>query len=221
MKILLSWSSGKDSAWTLHVLDQQHPGAVQGLLTTTNGETRRAAMHGVADTIVEAQARAAGRPLTLVPLPYPCSNEQYDACLGAAVRRARDDGYTHVAFGDLFLRDVRQYRESRLAGTGLDPLFPLWDLPTTDLARDMLRGGLRAVLSCVDTQVLDAGFAGREFDAALIEALPPGADPCGEHGEFHTCVYDGPMFRTPLALTRGELVTRDRFVWRDLQLTGD
>ncbi len=216
MKILLSWSSGKDSAWALHLLNRRHPGAVAALLTTMNGGVDRVAMHGVRRDVLEAQARAAGLPLWTIPLPDPCSNADYEALMRVAVERAVAAGFTHVAFGDLFLRDVRQYREERLAGTGLEPLFPLWDLPTADLAVEMMSGGLRARLACVDTRVLPASFVGREFEPALLADLPPGVDPCGEKGEFHTCVYAGPMFRRPLAIQAGGTVAREPFVWMEL-----
>ena len=216
MKVLLSWSSGKDSAWALHVLNQQHPGAVHGLLTTLNEAAGRVAMHGVPRALLEAQAAAAGLPLWQVPLPHPCSNAEYDARMADALNRAAEQQFTHVAFGDLFLADVRRYREDRLAGTGLSPLFPLWGLPTAGLATTMMAAGLRARIACVDTRVLAASFAGREFDRELLRALPPEVDPCGENGEFHTCVYAGPMFRTPLTIQSGGVVTREPFVWRDL-----
>lgn len=215
MKILLSWSSGKDSAWALHALMRDHPGAVAALLTTVNEAVDRVAMHAVRREVLEAQAAAAGLPLRVVPIPHPCPNEIYETRMADAVARAVDDGFTHAAFGDLFLEDVRQYRVDRLAGTGLTPLFPLWGIPTRALAGHMIDGGLRARLACVDTRVLGAAFAGREFDAALLRDLPPRVDPCGENGEFHTCVYDGPMFRAPLSLAPGETVARDTFVWHD------
>ena len=180
MKILLAWSSGKDSAWSLHVLNRHHPGAVAGLLTTVNEQVDRVAMHGVRRTVLEAQAHAARLPLRVVPIPSPCPNEVYEARMATAVADACREGFTHVAFGDLFLEDVRRYREERLAGAGLEPLFPLWGLPTEALAADMIDGGLRARLSCVDTRVLDRALVGREFDRALLAALPPEADPCGE-----------------------------------------
>jgi len=216
MKILLSWSSGKDSAWALHLLDRIHPGAVAALLTTVNEAVDRVAMHAVRRAVLEAQAAAAGLPLRVVPIPHPCPNEVYEARMRDAVAAAVADGFTHVAFGDLFLEDVRRYREERLAGSGLEPLFPVWGIPTAALAAQMLEAGLRARVACVDTRVLDASFAGREWNQALVDELPAGVDPCGENGEFHTCVYDGPMFRTPLALDCGERVSRDPFVWCDL-----
>lgn len=216
MKILLSWSSGKDSAWALHHLNQKHPGAVGALLTTMNAGVDRVAMHGVRRDVLEAQAAAAGLPLWTVPLPDPCSNEVYEARMREAVARAVVDGFTHVAFGDLFLEDVRRYREERLAGSGLEPLFPVWGIPTRGLAEQMIANGLRARLACVDTRVLPASFVGREFDRELLTDFPAGTDPCGENGEFHTCVYAGPMFTRPLTLKSGETVERDVFVWTEL-----
>jgi uncharacterized protein (TIGR00290 family) len=216
MKTLLSWSSGKDSAWALHVLNTKHPGAVAALLTTVNEAVDRVAMHAVRRDVLAAQARMAGLPLRVVPIPHPCPNEVYEARMAAAVADAVADGFTHVAFGDLFLDDVRRYREERLAGTGLEPIFPLWGVPTDRLAEDMIAHGLQARISCVDTRVLDRGFAGRVFDRSLLNDLPPGVDPCGENGEFHTCVTAGPMFTDPLDLELGETVTREPFVWADL-----
>jgi uncharacterized protein (TIGR00290 family) len=216
MKILLSWSSGKDSAWALHLLNQAHPGAVAALLTTINEEVDRVAMHAVRRDVLQAQAAAVGLPLRVVFIPSPCPNETYEQQMRYAVDAAVAERFTHVAFGDLFLEDVRRYREERLAGTGLHPLFPVWGIPTRQLAEQMIDGGLRARLTCVDTRKLDPDFAGREFDRELLQVLPPGIDPCGENGEFHTCVYAGPMFRSPLVLEAGESVTREPFVWRDL-----
>ena len=216
MKILLSWSSGKDSAWTLHVLNKTRPGTVAALLTTVNEAVDRVAMHAVRREVLEAQASAAGLPLRVVPIPHPCSNEIYEERMRDAVAQAVGEGFTHAAFGDLFLEDVRRYREERLNGSGLEPLFPIWGIPTELLAREMIDGGLRARLACVDTRVLDPAFAGREFDHSLLSELPAGVDPCGERGEFHTCVYAGPMFRAPLTIDIGEMVSREPFRWCDL-----
>jgi len=217
MKIVLSWSSGKDSAWTLHVLRQQHPGCTAALLTTVNETFDRVAMHAVRRTLVSAQAEAVGLPLHAVDLPWPCSNEAYEARMGEAVARLEADGFTHVAFGDLFLEDVRRYREERLSGTGLTPMFPLWKTkPTADLACDMIDGGLRACLTCVDPRVLPHSFAGRPFDHALLADLPAGADPCGENGEFHSFVWDGPMFDRTVPVRVGDTVEREGFVFADV-----
>jgi uncharacterized protein (TIGR00290 family) len=216
VKILLSWSSGKDSAWALHVLNRTHPGRVAALLTTINSAVDRVAMHGVRRTLVEGQAAAAGLPLWRVPIPHPCPNEIYETAMKEACARAVDEGFTHVAFGDLFLEDVRRYREERLANTGLTPLFPVWGLPTRDLAREMIASGVRTRLSVVDTRKLDRSFVGRELDAALLADLPQDVDPCGENGEFHTFVSAGPMFKTPLHVETGEIVVRDPYVYIDI-----
>ena len=221
MKVLVSWSSGKDSAWMLHTLQQQHPGVAAGLLTTVNEAFDRVAMHAVRRTLLDAQADAVGLPLHTVRLPWPCPNEEYERRMGEAVTQFVSNGFTHVAFGDLFLEDVRSYRESRLAGTGLTPLFPLWkSQPTADLAREMIAGGLRAVLTCVDPRKLPARFAGRSFDLGLLADLPQGVDPCGENGEFHSFVWDGPMYRHPIAARVGDIVERDGFVFADVQHEG-
>jgi uncharacterized protein (TIGR00290 family) len=217
MKIVVSWSTGKDSAWTLHLLRTRHPGCVAGLLTTVNEAFDRVAMHAVRRTLLAAQADAAGLPLYDIDLPWPCSNEAYAARMAAAVARLEADGFTHIAFGDLFLEDVRRYREERLAGTGLRPLFPLWKTkPTRELALEMIDGGLRARLTCVDPRVLPASFAGRDFDRALLADLPGHVDPCGENGEFHSFACDGPMFRAPVDVRVGEVVARDGFIFADL-----
>ena len=215
MKTLLAWSSGKDSAWTLYVLRRQGI-EVSALLTTLNQAADRVAMHGVRRTVLEAQAAAAGVPLWQVPLPWPCTNDDYESRMKAACARAVEEGFDTIAFGDLFLADIRAYRERQLAGSGLTPIFPLWEIPTAQLARDMIAAGLRARLSCVDSKQLDASFAGREFDAALLSELPPSVDLCGENGEFHTCVYAGPMFHAPITLEAGEVRNIDGFVYTDL-----
>jgi uncharacterized protein (TIGR00290 family) len=216
MKTLVSWSSGKDSAWMLHVLKRDPGIEIGALLTTMNAEFDRVAMHAVRRKLLEAQSDAAGIPLWTVPLPWPCSNEEYESRMRTAVAQAVAEGFTHVAFGDLFLEDVRRYRETRLAGTGLAPIFPIWGIPTGQLARDMIDGGLRAVLTCVNPKVLDRSFAGRQFDRALLQDLPAGIDPCGERGEFHSFAYDGPMFDRPVSVVAGEVVDRDGFVFADI-----
>ena len=217
MKILLSWSTGKDSAWTLHVLRQQGRN-VGALLTSMNETAGRVSMHGVREEILRAQADAAGLPLFTIPLPWPCPNEIYELRLRAAVDRAVGDGFTHVAFGDLFLEDVRKYREDRLAGTGLSPMFPLWGRPTGMLAREMIAGGLHARVSCLDPRVLPRDLIGAAFDAAFLAALPAEVDPCAERGEFHTCATAGPMFSRAISVTPGEVVEREGFVFGDLRL---
>jgi len=217
MKVLMSWSSGKDSAWTLHTLRQEGR-HVAALLTSMNEAAGRVSMHGVREAILRAQADAAGLPLITIPLPWPCTNEIYEARLGAAVDRAVADGFTHVAFGDLFLEDVRKYREDRLAATGLTPIFPLWLKPTPGLAREMIAGGIRARISTLDPRVMPRELIGQEFDEALLAALPPSVDPCAERGEFHTCVTAGPMFSRALDVERGEVVEREGFIYGDLRL---
>ncbi len=220
-RALLSWSSGKDSAWALHVLRQRGDVEVGALLTTINEPAQRAAMHAVRVEVLQAQAASLGLPLWLVPIPSPCSNEAYEAAMARAVARAVADGFTHAAFGDLFLDDIRRYREDRLAGTGLTPLFPLFDRTegaTAALARTMIAAGVRARITCLNPERLARSFAGREFDAALLRDLPAEVDPCAERGEFHTCAYAGPMFHHPLALETGITVERDGFVFTDMCL---
>lgn len=216
-RVLLSWSSGKDSAWALHIL-RGNPGIeLVGLVTTLNTEFDRVAMHGTRRSVLEAQADRAQLPLWIVPLPWPCSNEIYEQRMHEVCDLARDEGVDAMAFGDLFLADVRAYRETQLKPTGIEPLFPLWEIPTDALAQQMLAGGLRARLVSIDTKQLPAGFAGRDFDEMLLRDLPQGTDPCGERGEFHTCVYAGPMFTAPLNLEAGEVVGRDGFVFADFE----
>ena len=215
-RVALSWSSGKDSAWSLHLLRQNPDLQVVALITTLNEQFDRVAMHAVRRELVEAQADSAGLPLWTVPLPWPCSNEQYEDRMRQVCRRALDQGVNAIAFGDLFLADIRAYREKQLAGTGLEPIFPVWQLPTGELAADMLKAGLRAKITCVDPKALCPGFAGRDFDSAFLVDLPAAVDPCGENGEFHSFVYAGPMFRTPVAVQVGEIVERDGFVFADL-----
>jgi uncharacterized protein (TIGR00290 family) len=219
-KALVSWSSGKDSAWTLHVLRQRDQVDVVGLLTTVNEVHDRVAMHAVRTELLRAQANAVNVPLWPVPIPSPCSNAEYEAAMAAALARARQTGVTVVAFGDLFLEDIRRYREEKLQGTGITPIFPIWKMPTDILAREMISAALRARLTCIDPKQLPASFAGRAFDQALLSDLPPSVDPCGERGEFHTFAHDGPMFRWPVPVKSGEVVERDGFVFADLLLDG-
>jgi uncharacterized protein (TIGR00290 family) len=215
-RILLSWSSGKDSAWTLHLLRRDFEFEVVGLLTTFNEAADRVAMHAVRRELVKRQAAAAGLPLWAIPLPSPCSNDQYEAVMAQTCAKAVAEGIEGVAFGDLFLEDVRAYRERQLKGTGLEPIFPVWGLPTGELAREMIAAGVRAKLTCIDTKKLDGSFAGREFDEALLGDLPDQVDPCGERGEFHSFVYAGPMFNGPLAVSLGGTVVQGRFVFADV-----
>jgi uncharacterized protein (TIGR00290 family) len=215
-KALVSWSSGKDSAWALHAVRGRGDVEVVGILTTVTAEFSRVAMHAVREVLLDAQAVALGLPCRKVRLPWPCTNEIYEREMGEALQAARADGVTHVVFGDLFLQDIRAYREAKLAGTGMSPLFPLWQRDTHALAREMIDGGLRATLTCVDPKKLERGFAGRSFDRALLGDLPSAVDPCGENGEFHTFASAGPMFETPILAVGGEVVERDGFVFADL-----
>jgi len=219
VKTLVSWSSGKDSAWTVHVLRQRGDAGIAGLLTTTNEAAQRVAMHAVRVDVLQAQADALGLPLWQIPIPSPCPNDVYERAMAAAVQRAVAEGFTHVAFGDLFLEDIRRYREERLIGTGLTPLFPLFGADTPALAREMIAAGVRARITCLNPKVLDRSFAGREFDAALLAELPQAIDPCAERGEFHTCAYDGPMFSRPIPIETGITIERDGFVFIDLTMT--
>ena len=215
-KALLSWSSGKDSAWALHALRQRKDIQVVGLLTTVNQAFDRVAMHAVRTELLHAQAEAVGLPLWQVHIPHPCSNEEYERVMRQAMEYAWGEGVTAVAFGDLFLEDVRRYREERMRGAGLEPLFPLWGLPTAELSRTMVAAGLKAHLTCVDPKQISAAFAGRAYDDALLDNLPAGVDPCGERGEFHTFAHDGPMFSRPVHVRAGEVVERDGFVFADM-----
>jgi uncharacterized protein (TIGR00290 family) len=215
-RVALSWSSGKDSAWSLHLLRQDPNIEVVALFTTLNQQFDRVAMHAVRRELLELQAKSVGLPLWTVPLPWPCSNEEYEVRMTALCERATGEAVQAIVFGDLFLADIRAYREKQLAGTGLEPLFPVWQIPTANLARTMIASGLRAKITCVDPKVLPKEFAGRDFDSQFLADLPPTADPCGENGEFHSFVYDGPGFRQPINITVGEIVDRDGFVFADI-----
>lgn len=219
-KLLVSWSSGKDSAWTLHRLRQRNDFEIAGLVTTVNGEFSRVAMHGVREELLEEQACAAGLPLWRLPLPHPCPNAEYERLMRSLIERARAAGITHMAYGDLFLEDIRAYRERQLMGTGITPVFPLWQLNTPQLARDMLAAGLLAHLTCIDPRRLNRALAGRAYDATLLSDLPDDVDPCGENGEFHTFCHAGPMFDQPIAVRTGAVVERDGFVFADLLPAG-
>jgi uncharacterized protein (TIGR00290 family) len=215
-RVALSWSSGKDSAWALQVLKHLPDIEVVALVTTFNCAADRVAMHAVRRRLVEAQAERVGLPLWPVELPWPCSNAVYEDLMSAICRRAVTENIAAIAFGDLFLQDVREYRERQLKGTGLEPLFPIWHLPTADLARDMVREGVKATLTCVDPNKLDRQYAGRDFDAAFLAELPTSVDPCGENGEFHTFAFDAPVFSKPVQIEKGGIVERDGFVFADL-----
>jgi len=217
-RTLLSWSSGKDSAWSLYLLRQRKQHEIVGLLTTFNREADRVAMHGVRRSLVAAQAKAAEIPLWDVDLPAPCSNEDYERIMRGVCQKAVQQGIECIAFGDLFLADIREYREKQLKESGLQPIFPVWGLPTPELARCMIGSGVKAKLACVDCQCLSPEFVGREFDEKLLSDLPQTTDPCGEYGEFHSFVYAGPMFQHTLPIRVGEIVARDRFVFADLIL---
>jgi uncharacterized protein (TIGR00290 family) len=215
-RVMLAWSSGKDSAWSLFELRRDPDIQVVGLLTTLNEQFDRVAMHAVRHELLKRQAEAAGLPLMTVGLPWPCSNEEYERRMAQACERMKADGVEAIAFGDLYLEDVREYREKQLAGTGLAPLFPLWKRPTDALARTMIAGGQKARLTSVDPKQLPREFAGREFDLALLADLPAGVDPCGENGEFHSFVYESPAFSAPIAVESGEVVERDGFIFADV-----
>lgn len=216
-QVLMSWSSGKDSAWALHQLMQNPDVEVVGIFATLNEEQDRVAMHGVRHQLLESQADRLGLPLDVINLPNPCSHDDYGRIMGQFVEQALARGVTHIAFGDLFLEDVRRYREDNLKGTGLEPLFPIWLTPTPELAQTVLDSGLKAIVTCVDSKQIPAEFSGREYNAELLADLPDSADPCGENGEFHTFVYDGPMFSAPIPLERGETIQRDQFFFTDLR----
>jgi uncharacterized protein (TIGR00290 family) len=219
-KILLSWSGGKDSAWALHVLRSaekfKNEFEVAGLLTTVNEQFGRVAIHGFREELLDRQAAAAGLPVWRVPLPFPCSNEEYEARMAVVCERAVREGFAGIAFGDLFLEEIRAYRVAKLTGTGLEPVFPIWRIPTNELAATMLAGGLKARLTCVDPHKVPAEFAGRAWDEALLRELPSGVDPCGENGEFHSFAYAGPMFREAIPVVAGERVERDGFCYAEM-----
>jgi uncharacterized protein (TIGR00290 family) len=217
-KALISWSSGKDSAFALHEVLRAGEFDVVGALTTVTETFGRVSIHGVRQEILRAQLDAAGLPPTIVPIPYPCPNEIYEARMGEAIAAAVQAGITHIIFGDLFLEDIRAYREQKLAGTGITPVFPLWGRPTSQLAQQMIAEGFEAYIATVDLKKLPAHFAGRKFDDQLLADLPRGVDPCGENGEFHSCVVAGPIFKRRLAVRPGERVERDGYAYSDLML---
>ncbi|MGC1686470.1 MAG: hypothetical protein WA734_12680 [Candidatus Acidiferrales bacterium] len=210
------WSTGKDSTWALHTLRQRREFDVVALLTTVNQAHSRVAMHAVRESLLEVQANAAGLPLIKVPIPSPCSNEIYESAMSVAMKRAREEGVTHVAFGDLFLEDIRRYREEKLAPCGITPLFPIWRSDTRALAEEMLAAGLRAIVTCVDPSRLSREFAGKIWNEAFVRELPSTVDPCGENGEFHTFAFAGPMFERTICIEPGQIVERDGFVFADV-----
>lgn len=216
IKTVLSWSSGKDCATALSVLRDDPGIEVVGLLTTVNEVHDRVAMHAVRRDLLQRQADAVGLPLRIVNIPSPCTNEQYEAVMSNALAELKAQGVEQMAFGDLLLEDIRDYREKQMAATGIKTFFPLWKRDTTKLAQEIIANGTKAVITCVDPKVLDASFAGRQFDDAFLNALPSNVDPCGENGEFHTFVYDGPMFKHPLQIQVGDIVERDGFVFADV-----
>lgn len=219
-KAWMSWSTGKDSAWALHRTRKERKVEVTALLTTVNQAFRRVAMHAVREELLDAQGEAVKLPLVKVPLPWPCPNAAYEAAMEKALAQAREAGVAHLVFGDLFLEDIRKYREEKMAGTGLTPLFPIWGLDTAQLAQDMIASGLEAYLTCVDPKKLDRSFAGRAFDSRLLPDLPSGVDPCGENGEFHTFTFAGPMFRHRISARLGRIEDRDGFVFADVLAGG-
>lgn len=215
-KAWISWSSGKDSAFALHRVRQAGEFDVVGALTTLTETFGRVSIHGVREDILRAQLAAAELEPLIVPIPYPCPNEVYEARMEVAIAQARQQGVTHMIFGDLFLEEIRAYREHKLAGTGITPVFPLWGQPTDELGRQMIEAGLKAHIVTCDLQKLPEAFAGRKFDERLLADLPSGVDPCGENGEFHTCVIAGPMFAHPISVIEGEQVKRDGYAYCDL-----
>ncbi|MGA8492186.1 MAG: ATP-binding protein [Terriglobales bacterium] len=215
-KVALSWSSGKDSTWTLHLLRQRPDLQVAALITTFNSQAGRVAMHAVRRALVEEQAQRTGLPLWAIELPWPCSNEEYEERMRALCQRATAEGISAVAFGDLFLQDVRDYRVQQLRGSGIEPLFPVWQIPTDQLSREMIAAGVKAKITCIDPAKLAKSFAGQDYDLRLLQTLPPGIDPCGENGEFHTFVYDAPVFSRPIEVRSGEVIEHDGFVFADL-----
>jgi uncharacterized protein (TIGR00290 family) len=215
-KAWLAWSGGKDSAWALHTVRQTREVDVVALLTTINRDYSRVAMHAVRESLVEMQAAAVGLPLVKVPIPAHCRNQDYERSMASAMECAGSEGVFHIVFGDLFLEDIRAYREKNLVACGMKAVFPLWRKDTRALAKEMLEAGLSAYITCVDPAQLDRAFAGRRFDSKLLAELPRDVDPCGENGEFHTFACAGPMFQRQLQVNVGEIVERDGFVFADL-----
>lgn len=215
-KTLVSWSSGKDSAWTLYKLQQQQEFEVVGLFCTFNKKYERGAMHAVRNELIRQQTESIGLPLELIPIPDPCNDSEYKAIMANFIAQVKSQEIEYIAFGDLYLKDIRRYREDSLAGTGITPLFPLWQIPTDKLSNDMVNSGLRAKISCIDPNLMPLSFAGHEYDNTFLKQIPSNIDPCGENGEFHSFVYDGPMFNHKINISIGEVVARNGFVYTDI-----
>lgn len=212
----MSWSSGKDSAWALYQLQQDPEIDLVGLFCTVNSEFNRVAMHGVRVELLEKQAKSIGLPLEIIEIPYPCNNTDYEKIMGQFVKKAKSKHIKYFAFGDLFLEDVRSYREEKLKGSGIKPIFPIWGVPTDKLLGEMINSGLKAVITCINPKQIPEQFAGKELDKNFLSALPKNIDPCGENGEFHSFVFDGPMFKEKINIFVGEIVQRDNFVFADI-----
>lgn len=220
-RTLLAWSSGKDSAWALRMLQSSPDVEIAGLFSTVNRDFRRVSMHSVREEILLLQAESVDLPIHIIQIPHLCSSSEYDNAMAEFVRQSKADGIECMAFGDLFLENIRKYREERLENTGISPLFPLWGTPTAVLSREIANSGMRAVVTCVDTRSLSAEYAGREYDNSFLDDLPENVDPCGENGEFHSFVYDGPVFEKPMDIRVGEKVGRDGFVFADILIRND
>ena len=215
-KTLMSWSSGKDSAWTLHQLLQNPDYDVVGLFSTINKEVHRVAMHGVRVELLKAQAESIGLPVEIIELPDPCTNEDSEIIIGTFIDKVKADNIKCIAFGDLYLEDIRKYREDQLKDTGIQPIFPIWGIPTDELSKTLIENGIKTVITCVDSKQISEDFAGKNYDQQFLESLPESADPCGENGEFHSFVYDGPMFKEAIKITVGETVHKGQFVFADV-----
>jgi len=215
-KTLMSWSSGKDSAWALYKLQQDVEIDLVGLFCTVNKEFNRVAMHGVRVELLQKQADSIGLPLEIIEIPYPCSNDEYEKIMGQFVEKAKNDNIECFAFGDLFLEDVRNYREEKLKNSGIKPIFPIWGTPTDMLSREMIRSGLKTVITCINPKQTPKEFIGKIFDENFLDLLPETIDPCGENGEFHSFVFDGPMFKEQIKIVVGDIVQRDDFIFADI-----
>ena len=215
-KTLMSWSSGKDSAWALYKLQRNPEIDLAGLFCTVNKAFNRAAMHAVRVELLQQQAESIGLPLEIIEIPYPCSNDAYEEIMTLFVEKAKKNNIEHFAFGDLFLEDVRNYREEKLKGTGITPIFPIWGIPTDKLSREMISSGLRAVITCIDPKQIPNDFVGKEYNESFLNDIPEGVDPCGENGEFHSFVFYGPMFKEQIEISFGDVVHRDGFVFMDI-----